>query len=83
MPPFPVASCRTPAAPKDGWKANGPLTSEKFATKTGVIPPLCLPGSALGILQAQAQDKTAKLKGGKFKVKGKNGTYVPASACSA
>ncbi len=63
---------------KDGWKANSPLTSEKFATKTGVIPPGCFPGSALGILQAQAQDKTAKLKGGKFKVKGKNGTYVPA-----
>jgi hypothetical protein len=63
---------------KDGWKANTPLTSEKFATKTNSIPPLCLPGSALGIVQAQAQDKTAKLKGGKFKVKGKNGTYAPA-----
>jgi hypothetical protein len=64
--------------PKDGWKANGPLTSEKFATKTNSIPAACLPGSALGIAQAQAQDKTAKLKGGKFKVKGKNGTYAPA-----
>ena len=33
---------------------------------------------ALGISQVQVQDKTAKLKGGKFKVKGKNGTYAPA-----
>ncbi len=64
--------------PKDGWKANTPLTSEKFATKTDSIPPGCAAGSALGISQAQAQDKTAKLKGGKFKVKGKNGTYAPA-----
>jgi hypothetical protein len=63
---------------KDGWKANGPLTSEKFATKTNVIPPACLAGSALGIGQAQAQDKTAKSKGAAFKVKGKNGTYAPA-----
>ncbi|MEO6027465.1 MAG: thrombospondin type 3 repeat-containing protein, partial [Candidatus Binatia bacterium] len=39
---------------KDGWKANGPLTSEKFGTKTNTIPPTCLPGSALGIGQAQA-----------------------------
>jgi len=64
--------------PKDGWKANGPLTSEKFATKTNTIPAACLAGSALGIAQAQAQDQTAKSKGGKFKVKGKNGTYAPA-----
>ena len=71
-----------PCGPKDGWKANGPLTSAKFATKTNTIPPLspvvCAPGSALGIAQAQAQDKTAKLKGASFKVKGKNGTYAPA-----
>jgi len=65
--------------PKDGWKTNTPLTSQKFKTKTDSIPPGCVPGSALGIEQAQAQDKTAKLKGGKFKVKGKNGTYVPAT----
>lgn len=64
--------------PKDGWKANGPLTSEKFATKTNSVPPGCVAGSALGIGQAQAQDKTAKLKGASFKVKGKNGTYAPA-----
>jgi len=64
--------------PKDGWKTNGPLTSMKFGTKTNSIPPVCLAGSALGIAQAQAQDKTAKSKGGSFKVKGKNGTYGPA-----
>lgn len=64
--------------PKDGWKANGSLTSEKFATKTNSIPLGCAPNSALGIAQAQAQDKTAKSKGAAFKVKGKNGTYAPA-----
>ncbi len=63
---------------KDGWKVNGPLTSAKFGTKTNSIPAACLAGSALGIGQAQAQDKTAKSKGGAFKVKGKNGTYAPA-----
>ena len=63
--------------PKDGWKTNAPLTSQKFATKTNAIPPACVAGSALGIEKAQALDKTAKLKGGKFKVKGKNGTYGP------
>jgi hypothetical protein len=35
-------------------------------------------GSGLGLNAAQAQDKTAKMKGGAFKVKGKNGTYAPA-----
>jgi hypothetical protein len=65
--------------PKDGWKTNASLTTQKFATKTGSLPPGCGAGSALGIVQAQAQDKTAKLKGGKFKVKGKNGTYAPAT----
>ena len=30
-------------------------------------------------VSAQAQDKTASQKGGKFKVKGKNGTYAPAT----
>ncbi len=64
--------------PKDGWKANGPLTSEKFGTKTNSLMPTCFPGDANGIAQAQAQDKTAKSKGGSFKVKGKNGTYAPA-----
>jgi hypothetical protein len=64
--------------PKDGWKTNGPLTSQKFGTKTDAIPGGCTAGSAQGIAQAQAQDKTAKSKGGKFKVKGKNGTYAPA-----
>jgi hypothetical protein len=64
--------------PKDGWKTNGPLTSQKYGNKTTSIPAACVPGSDLGINQAQAQDKTAKSKGGTFKVKGKNGTYGPA-----
>ena len=65
--------------PKDGWKTNAALTSQKFATKGDAIPPGCVSRArALGIGQAQVQDKTAKLKGGKFKVKGKNGTYAPA-----
>lgn len=64
--------------PKDGWKTNGAFTSMKFGTKTNAVPPGCTAGSALGIAQAQAQDKTAKSKGGSFKVKGKNGTYAPA-----
>jgi hypothetical protein len=63
--------------PKDGWKTNAPLTSQKYATKTNSIPPGCVAGSALGIVQAQAQDKTAKGKGAKFKVKGKAGSYGP------
>lgn len=63
--------------PKDGWKTNAPLTSQKFATKTDSIPPGCGANSGLGIAQAQAQDKTAGLKGGTFKLKGKNGTYGP------
>ncbi|MCC6765931.1 MAG: thrombospondin type 3 repeat-containing protein [Deltaproteobacteria bacterium] len=64
--------------PKDGWKTNGTFTSMKFATKLDAVPPGCVGGSALGIGQAQAQDKTAKSKGASFKVKGKNGTYAPA-----
>jgi hypothetical protein len=64
--------------PKDGWKTNGTFTSMKFATKTNSVPPGCIAGSALGIGQAQAQDKTAKSKGASFKVKGKNDTYAPA-----
>ncbi len=63
---------------KDGWKTNSALTSQKFTTKIDAIPLGCAAGSALGIGQVQVQDKTAKLQGGKFKVKGKNGTYAPA-----
>ena len=64
---------------KDGWKTNSSLTSQKFASKTDAVPPLCVPGSGLGIVQAEAMDQTARGKGGKFKLKGKNGTYAPAT----
>lgn len=64
---------------KDGWKTNPPLTSQKFATKTDALPLGCFAGSAHGIAQAQVLDKTAKTKGAKFKVKGKNGPYAPAT----
>ena len=64
--------------PKDGWKVNGASTSAKFATKTNSVPASCTPGSANGIVQAQAQDKTAKSKGATFKIQGKNGSYAPA-----
>jgi hypothetical protein len=63
--------------PKDGWKVNSSGTTQKFATKTDSIPPGCLAGSALGIAKALAKDLTAKLKGVKHKVIGKNGTYAP------
>jgi hypothetical protein len=76
---IPGGAVPNPCGPKDGWKTNAALTTQKFATKTNSIPPGCVAGSALGIIQAQAQDKTATLKGGKFKVKGKNGTYAPAT----
>lgn len=74
---IPGGAVPNPCGPSDGWKTNAGLTSQKFKTKTDSIPPGCVPGSALGIAQAQAKDKTASLKGGKFKVKGKNGTYGP------
>ncbi len=64
--------------PKDGWKVNGASTSAKFATKTNSVPASYTPGSAGGIVQAQAQDKTAKSKGATFKIQGKNGSYAPA-----
>jgi len=67
-----------PCGPKDGWKVNKAVTSAKFITKTNSVPAACTPGSADGIVQAQAQDKTAKGKGATFKIKGKNGSYAPA-----
>jgi hypothetical protein len=75
---IPAGTVPNGCGPKDGWKTNTALTSQKFLTKGNTIPPGCLAGSALGIAQASVQDKTAKLKGGKFKVKGKDGTYAPA-----
>lgn len=66
----------TICGPKDGWKATA--TKASYANKTNQNQSFaCGPGTALGIAQAQAQDKTAKLKGASFKVKGKNGTYGP------
>lgn len=65
--------------PKDGWKTNSALTSQKYLNKTNQDPTAsCAPGSAKGITGAAAQDKTSKSNGATFKVKGKNGTYGPA-----
>jgi hypothetical protein len=62
---------------KDGWKTNPALTSQGYGNKTNQNQNFaCAPGSALGILKAQAKDKTAKLKGAQYKVQGKNGTYT-------
>ncbi len=75
IPAGPVPQC----GPKDGWKTNSALTSQKYLNKTNQDPTAaCAAGSAVGITGAQAQDKTAKLKGATFKVKGKNGNYGPA-----
>ena len=75
IPGGPVPQC----GPKDGWKTNTKLTSQKYLNKTNQDQTAtCAAGSARGITGAQAQDKTDKLKGATFKVKGKNGTYGPA-----
>jgi len=63
--------------PKDGWKENPPMTSEKFSTITDSIPPGCVAGSSQGITKAQSIDKTAVLKGVKHKLQGKTGTFSP------
>ncbi len=61
---------------KDGWKAT--LVKAQYANKTNQNQNFaCGAGTALGITGAQAQDKTAKLKGASFKVKGKNGPFAP------
>jgi hypothetical protein len=68
----------TICGPKDGWKTNPGLTVQKYGNKTNQNQnSACGLGSALGITGAQAKDKTAKLKGAAFQVKGKNGTYGP------
>jgi hypothetical protein len=65
--------------PKDGWKSNGASTSQKYLNKTNQDPTTaCAAGSAKGVTNAAAQDKTASSKGATFKLKGKNGTYGPA-----
>jgi hypothetical protein len=76
---LPAGAVPNACGAKDGWKTNPPLTSQKFATKTDAVTPGCFAGSARGITQALVLDKTAKGKGGKFKVKGKNGPYAPAT----
>lgn len=74
VPGGPVPQC----GPKDGWKSNPGLTAQKYSNKTNQNQnAACAAGSALGITGAQAKDKTAKLKGAAFQVKGKNGTYGP------
>jgi hypothetical protein len=68
----------TVCGPKDGWKTNAGNTAQGYGNKTNENQnAACAAGSALGIGGAQAKDKTAKLKGASFKVKGKNGTYGP------
>lgn len=68
----------TACGPKDGWKTNPALTAQKYGNKTNQNQNgFCAPASAFGINGAQAKDKTAKLKGAAFQVKGKNGTYGP------
>jgi hypothetical protein len=67
----------TICGPKDGWKTNPGLTAQKYANKTNQNQnAACAANSANGINGAQAKDKTAKLKGAAFQVKGKNGTYA-------
>lgn len=74
VPGGPVPQC----GPKDGWKTNPGLTAQKYGNKTNMNQNFaCAAGTALGINGAQAKDKTAKLKGAQFQVKGKNGTYGP------
>ncbi len=69
----------TACGPKDGWKTNSALTSQKYLNKTNQNQDsACGAGTGLGITGAQAQDKTSKAKGAPFKVKGKNGPYAPA-----
>lgn len=68
----------TACGPKDGWKTNPGLTAQKYLNKTNQNQNFaCGVGTGLGITGAQAKDKTAKLKGAQFQVKGKNGTYGP------
>jgi hypothetical protein len=74
---IPAGTVPTVCGPKDGWKVNGSGTSHKYKNLTDTLQPGCAPGSALGIGKAGAKDGTAKLKGVKHKIGGKNGTYGP------
>jgi hypothetical protein len=74
---IPAGLVPTVCGPKDGWKVNGTGTSHKYSNQTDSLQPGCVANSALGIGKAGAKDLTAKLKGVKHKVGGKNGTYGP------
>jgi len=74
---IPGGGVPTACGAKDGWKANSALTVHKYSNASGALPPSCTPGSALGIVKAQAKDQTAKLKGLQYRIQGKNGTYSP------
>ena len=74
---IPGLSAGTPCGPKDGWKPNVAGTTQSYRNASNAVQPACTAGSALGIVKAKGQDKTATLKGAKFKVSGKNGAYGP------
>lgn len=76
---IPAGLVPTICGPKDGWKVNSSGTSHKYKNLTDQLQPGCVANSALGIFGANAKDLTAKLKGVKHKIKGKNGTYGPVS----
>jgi hypothetical protein len=75
---IPGADAGAPCGPDDGWRTNAALTNQSYKNVTNAVPPACSAGSALGIAKAKAQDQTARLKGARFKVTGRNGTYGPA-----
>ena len=74
---FPGLAAGTPCGPKDGWRANVAGTTQSYRNSSNAVQPGCAPGSALGIVKAKGQDKTATLKGANFKAAGKDGTYGP------
>ena len=61
----------------DGWRANTSLRVHRYGNTTTALPPGCAAGSALGIFRVNGMDATARLKGVKVTVKGRNGTYGP------
>jgi len=74
---IPGLAAGTPCGPKDGWRANVAGTTQSYRNSSNAVQPGCAPGSALGIVKAKGQDKTATLKGANFKAAGKDGTYGP------
>ena len=49
----------------------------RYRSTTNALPPGCVAGSGLGVFGVNATDATARLKGVKVTVKGRNGTYGP------